>query len=277
MPSSPARYRRGATRRARAVASVPGTETMTSALSPRDRPATQATRWRQLRAELTRLANPAKAKFLAGYFKTGAGQYGAGDRFLGIVTPELRRLAKEHAGLSAAYCTRLLRSAHNEKRMLALMILTAQYEAADGAGRRRIYALYLANRRRINNWNLVDASAPYIVGMHVLERSRVPLYALARSPSLWDRRIAVLASFALIRRGEFSDALRLIGTLLNDEEDLLHKACGWMLREIGKRDAGVLERFLRRHHDRMPRTMLRYAIERFTAARRRAYLAGRIA
>ena len=220
-------------------------------------------------------ADPVKAALLAGYFKTGTGQYGEGDRFLGITVPSLREVARQYRALSLAQCRKLLASRFNEERALALMILVDQYRRGDAATRAAIHRLYLKDRGRVNNWNLVDGSAPTLLGLHLRERPRTILDRLAASASLWDRRIAVLASFAFIRDGDYSTTLRLVAGLLEDPQDLLHKACGWALREVGKRDRAVLERFLRRHQARMPRTMLRYAIERLPVAQRRAWLGGR--
>jgi 3-methyladenine DNA glycosylase AlkD len=223
---------------------------------------------------LLKLANPARAAFLAGFFKTGKGQYAEGDRFLGIMVPAIRRVSRQFRQLGLPQIERLLRSAYNEERLLALFILDDAYRTGDAPTRQAVCQCYLRNRSRVNNWNLVDASAPYILGAHLLRRKRTVLYRLARSPNLWDRRIAVLATFAFIREGDFTDTLALTRRLLDDKHDLMHKACGWMLREIGKRDRAKLEDFLRQHHRVMPRTMLRYAIERFTPARRKAYLSG---
>ena len=229
---------------------------------------------RQALAALLPQADPERAQLLAGFFKTGKGQYAEGDRFLGIMVPAIRRLAGEFRQLTLKDCERLLLSPFNEARLLALVLLVAHFEHGDARTQDEIYWLYLKNRGRINNWNLVDASAPYIVGMHLLGRSRAELAALAQSRSLWDRRIAVVATLAFIRKGDFADTLKLTAQLLDDDQDLMHKACGWMLREVGKRDQPVLEKFLRRHHHRMPRTMLRYAIERFPEPRRQDYLTG---
>ncbi len=237
-------------------------------------PGQAAVNHRQALAALQAQADPERAQLLAGFFKTGKGQYAEGDRFLGIMVPALRRLAGEFRQLPLQHCERLLHSPFNEARLLALVLLVAHFEQGDARAQDEIYWLYLKNRSRINNWNLVDASAPYIVGTHLLGRSRAELAALAQSRSLWDRRIAVVATLAFIREGDFADTLKLTAQLLDDDQDLMHKACGWMLREVGKRDQPVLEKFLRRHHPRMPRTMLRYAIERFPEQRRQAYLSG---
>ncbi|MGB7769118.1 MAG: DNA alkylation repair protein [Verrucomicrobiia bacterium] len=231
---------------------------------------------RQAHAALLALANPNKAEFLAGFFKTGKGQYAQGDRFLGIMVPAIRQLSRQFRQLDLTDCERLLQSAYNDERLLALMILVEQYRKGDVAVKNKVYQIYLNNRHRVNNWNLVDGSAPYIVGAHLLNQNRSLLYELAKSRSLWDRRIAVLATFSFIRADDFVDTLKLAEQLLGDEHDLIHKACGWMLREVGKRNQSVLECFLRQHHDAMPRTMLRYAIERFPPAKRTGYLTGKI-
>ncbi len=217
-------------------------------------------------------ADPDRAKASRWFFKTGPGQYGEGDRFLGITLPVLRRLTREYEGLTAPSIVRLLKSPWHEERLLALLILVRQYARADAATRDALYQCYVSNRGRINNWDLVDCSAPQIVGAHLQQRGRRFLRELARSPSLWDRRIAILATFHFIKAGEFDDSLAIARMLLADRQDLIHKAVGWMLREIGKRDRQVLERFLQAHGKRMPRTALRYAIERFPEPLRRRYL-----
>lgn len=229
-----------------------------------------------LRADLRRRADPRRATILAGFFKTGPGQYGEGDRFLGITVPQLRALVREYRELPLADIDRLLHSAFHEERLLALLLWVERCRRGDHAERARIYAKYLKSTRYINNWDLVDLSAEHIVGRHLVDRNRRPLYRLARSRKLWERRIAMLASFHYIKRGDFGDALAIARLLLADAHDLIHKAVGWMLREIGKRDRERLEGFLRRHYRRMPRTMLRYAIERLPPARRRQYLSGRV-
>lgn len=223
---------------------------------------------------LRALANPNQAKILQRFFKTGPGEYGEGDHFLGIKVPVVRQCVRTFRQLPLIECTRLLASPYNEERLLALLILVGQYQKGDEATRAAIYRLYLKHRSHVNNWNLVDSSAPHIVGVHLLSRDRQPLDDLAASRSLWDRRIAVVATQALIRAREFRDTLRLAERLLTDPHDLMHKACGWMLREVGERDQSVLEEFLRQHQRTMPRTMLRYAIEKFSPARRQAYLQG---
>jgi len=222
---------------------------------------------------MLQLADPARAKSSQWFFKTGPGQYGEGDRFIGITVPVLRQLAREYESLSLGGVASLLKSSWHEERLLALLILVRQYARGDAAGRSDIYKCYIDNRSRINNWDLVDCSAPQIVGAHLQQGGRGFLRELARSRSLWDRRIAILATFHYIKANEFADALAIAEMLLADREDLIHKAVGWMLREIGKRDRRMLERFLRQHASRMPRTALRYSIERFPEDLRRRYLA----
>lgn len=231
---------------------------------------------RQCHTALLALANPNKAEFLAGFFKTAKGQYAEGDRFLGITVPVIRQLSRQYRKLGLSDCERLLQSAYTDERLLALLILAEQYRKGDVGIKNKVYQVYLKNRHRVNNWNLVDSSAPYIVGAHLLQQDRSLLYRLAQSRSLWERRIAVLATFAFIRAGDFADTLKLTEQLLGDKHDLMHKACGWMLREVGKRNQSVLEGFLRQHYAVMPRTMLRYAIERFSPAKRTGYLNGKI-
>jgi 3-methyladenine DNA glycosylase AlkD len=221
---------------------------------------------------LRALRNPAKARVLQWFFKTGPGEYGEGDRFLGVVVPQLRRLVPVFQDAGLATIEKLLRDPFHEKRLLALLLLVRQYERGDGARRAAIERFYLAHTDRINNWDLVDLSAPNIVGAHRLARNRAIFRRLARSRSLWERRIAVVATHALIRAGEFGDTLAVVDILMGNSEDLIHKACGWMLREVGKRDRRALERYLEPRCRRMPRTMLRYAIERFPERMRRRYM-----
>ncbi len=230
-----------------------------------------------LRARLKEFASPADAKFLRRYFKTGPGEYGAGDRFVGIRVPVLRRLAREFRGLPRRDVVALLQSPVHEERLLALIIMVNACRRGDDAARAEIYALYLAQLDRVNNWDLVDSSAPWIVGPHLLNRSRKILFRLARSKNLWHRRVAVLATFYFIRQGDFADALRLAELLRDDGHDLMHKAVGWMLREIGKRDLPALKKYLQSHAALMPRTMLRYAIEKMPERERQRYLKMRAA
>jgi 3-methyladenine DNA glycosylase AlkD len=205
------------------------------------------------------------------FFKTGPGEYGEGDVFLGIRVPELRKLVTQYKDASLSTILKLLRSPFHEARLLAVMLLVRTYTKGDEAVKERVYRLYLQNTRFINNWDLVDSSAPYIVGDYLFTRSRKPLYELARSSDLWERRIAIIATQNFIRRGDFTDALKIAKLLLEDQEDLIHKAVGWMLREIGDRHLPSEEEFLKQHHKTMPRTMLRYAIEKFPKAKRERY------
>jgi 3-methyladenine DNA glycosylase AlkD len=224
------------------------------------------------RRRLREFADRDRAVFVQGFFKTGPGQYGEGDRFLGIRVPDLRKVAREFRWLPLADLRALLRSEWHEDRLLALVILVDQFERGDAKTRNAIYRLYLASTANINNWDLVDASAPQIVGGHLAKRSRKPLYRLVKSKSVWERRISLLATYHFIRMGEFNDTFALTESLLGDEHDLIHKAGGWMLREVGKRDRAALESFLRKHAAKMPRTLLRYAIERFPPSTRRRFM-----
>ena len=227
-----------------------------------------------VQAELRTLANPQQAAVLARFFKTAPGEYGEGDVFLGIKVPVQRKVATEFKDLPLTEIVCLLHSKIHEERLTALLILVMQFAKADKRGQHEIYKCYLANTACINNWDLVDLSAPQIVGVYIEDKSRQPLYRLAKSKSLWERRISILATFTFIRRGDFSDTFKIAGLLLSDEEDLIHKAVGWMLREVGKRDQQAEEAFLQKHCRTMPRTMLRYAIERFPERKRRSYLDG---
>jgi 3-methyladenine DNA glycosylase AlkD len=229
---------------------------------------------REIQDRLRGLGSPEAGAHAARYFKTGPGQYGAGDIFLGIRVPVLHRLAREFRVLPFDELRGLLQSAIHEDRLLALLILVRRVVKGDEATRRAVYELYLANTRHVNNWDLVDASAREIVGGYLADKDRAPLYRLAASPNLWERRISIVATHYFIRSDEFADALRIAERLLADREDLLHKAVGWMLREVGKKHPPTLEAFLRRHGRAMPRTALRYAIERFPDDLRRAYLDG---
>lgn len=206
------------------------------------------------------------------FFKTGPGEYGEGDRFRGISVPPLRALAREFAQLPLTETWKLLASPLHEDRLLALLLLNGSFAKGDGKLRAKIHARYLKSTRYINNWDLVDSSAEHIVGAWLFDRSRRPLQQLARSPSLWERRIAIVATFHFIRRDDFDDTLKIASLLLHDDQDLIHKATGWMLREVGKRDRKRLTQFLGQHATRMPRTMLRYAIEHFPPRMRAKYM-----
>jgi 3-methyladenine DNA glycosylase AlkD len=213
------------------------------------------------------------AVFLQRFFKTGPGEYGAGDVFLGIRAPQSRAIAKKYRDLPLSELKKLLLAKEHEARLVALIILTLQYPKADERQQESIFGFYLANSKYINNWDLVDVSAPHVVGAHLFGGNTSVLDELAESDLLWDRRIAIIATQYFIRKGEFSATLRIARKLLRDEHDLIHKAVGWMLREVGNRDRSVLVAFLDKHHRTMPRTMLRYAIEKFDASVRSSYLA----
>lgn len=231
---------------------------------------------REITAHLHSLADPVRAAHSQRYFKTGPGEYGAGDRFLGIRVPTVRDAVRRYRTASVDTAGNLLKSPYHEIRLFALLLLVERYGKGSEAECEAIYTLYFTLTRHINNWDLVDTSAPYIVGRHLLDKDRAILYPLARSQSLWERRIAIIATAWFIRQGQFHDTLRLAEMLLRDPEDLIHKAAGWMLREIGKRDKAAEVVFLKAHHREMPRTMLRYAIERFGEAERKRYLAGTV-
>ena len=226
-----------------------------------------------VRRDLRKVARADRAKSNKWFFKTDPGDYGEGDRFLGVTVPQLRAIAREYRDMPLKYVVKLLQSPWHEERLLALLIMVDQYARADKPTRQTIHQLYLRNTKSINNWDLVDSSAAQIVGAHLeQQRNRRMLRKLARSTSLWERRIAMIATYHYIRQRDFTDALTVAGLLRRDEHDLIHKAVGWMLREIGKRDRGAEERFLRKHARTMPRTMLRYAIEKFPQPLRRRYL-----
>lgn len=226
----------------------------------------------EVRASLREAAHTVHAERLSSYFKTGAGHYGEGDVFIGVRVPAQRQIANRFIDLPMRGCVSLLGSRVHEERLTALLILVAKFRRGDKKIQREIFDLYMLNRARVNNWDLVDTSAPQIVGSYLSERSRSPLYKLARSRSLWDRRIAIVATQAFIRETDLDDTFDIAEMLLGDSEDLIHKAVGWMLREAGDRDDAALRGFLDKHCTRMPRTMLRYAIEKFPEPERLRYL-----
>lgn len=231
---------------------------------------------RTLTRSLKELADPTLAQHHQRFFKTGPGEYAEGDRFLGIKVPVIRRQIRIFRDMPLDEIQCCLRSPQHEIRMASLLIMVEQYRRADTSLQNRLYKLYCSHTDYINNWDLVDVTAPHIVGAHLLERPRDRLYQFARSRSLWKRRIAIIATHAFIRQHDFQDTLNLCELLLKDQHDLMHKATGWMLREIGKRNQQVEEDFLQQHYLHMPRTMLRYAIEKFPAVRRQQYLQGRL-
>lgn len=225
-----------------------------------------------LRRKLRSQADPKTAKISARFFKTGAGEYGEGDAFLGIKVPQVRAIIQEFRGLPLQDIQKLLDSPWHEERLAALLLLVHVYERSDEKKKMEIFQFYLHHADRINNWDLVDLSAPNIVGNFLLHRSRKPLDALAKSKSLWKRRTAIVSTYAFIRNNEFDDALRICERLMRDKHDLIHKSCGWMLREVYKRSPKTLESFLKKHALSMPRTMLRYSIERMSEKDRRTWL-----
>lgn len=227
-----------------------------------------------LQKEFRAQADPEKARVFLRFFKTGPGQYGEGDRFAGVIVPKLRVLARRHYGsLSLAEAGKLITSGVHEERLLALLILVLKFQKGTEKERADVYRLYCRSTRWINNWDLVDTSAAYIVGPYLEGRSRAQLHRWSKSKDLWERRIAVLSTFFYIKQSRFEDFMKIAERLLKDEEDLIHKAVGWMLREVGKRDRLAEMKFLDRHSKRMPRTMLRYALEHFPERMKRAYMA----
>jgi len=223
--------------------------------------------------QLKKLGNSSRAEFSLRYFKTGKGQYGEGDRFLGLNSAQQHAVVKANRDLKLGELKKLLDSPIHEARAVALLILVYQFQKRRDK-RKDIFDFYISNRTRINNWDLVDCSASQIVGAHLADKNRNLLYRLARSKSLWDRRIAIISTHHFIKRGDMNDTFRIAELLLADKEDLMHKAVGWMLRETGKKDADRLQLFLKTHYSRLPRTALRYAIERFPEDLRRIFLKG---
>lgn len=233
-------------------------------------------RLQDIKIRLRGLGRPEKAAILQGFFKTGPGQYGEGDLFLGITVPVLRKTIRDCGETSLPEALELLRSSYHEERLFSLLLLIERYNRGDKAFRKTIFTSYLNHIRYVNNWDLVDLSAPNIAGDYLLDKKRDRLYRLAESRDLWKKRVAIVATLRFIREGDFSDTLEISRILLEDDHDLIHKAVGWMLREVGKRDPLCEEKFLKTHYRVMPRTMLRYAIERFPESKRRAYLNGSV-
>lgn len=232
-------------------------------------PPTAAIIRRQLRA----VADPLRVPILQRFFRTGKGEYAEGDRFIGVTVPQIRAICRECRGTSLSESGRLLQSAVHEDRLTALLLLVDAFTRGDDERKREIYDFYLASTHRVNNWDLVDSSAPQIVGAWLRDRSKAPLTRLARSAMLWERRIAIVATQDFIRQRQLDETFRIADLLIEDRHDLIHKATGWMLREAGKRDEAALRSYLDDRHARMPRTMLRYAIERLPERERLAYLA----
>ena len=229
-----------------------------------------------IQKRLKDLGNRKHAAVSQRFFKTGPGQYGEGDVFIGVRVPVLRKLAKEYSDLTVGEIVILLQSHIHEERLLALLLLVGSFLKGYEAARKSIYEIYLSNTGYVNNWDLVDSSAEHIVGAYLMNRSKAVLYRLAESENLWERRISIMSTFHFIKRHQFTETLKISKILLFDQQDLIHKATGWMLREIGKRHLQTEETFLKAHYQKMPRTMLRYAIEKFPEQKRQRYLKGRI-
>ena len=229
-----------------------------------------------IRKELRKYSSKKQAKILQRFFKTDPGEYGKWDIFIGVKVPNTRKIAKKHQSLPLKETLKLLKSPIHEERLLALIILVLKYPKGSEASKKAIYKAYLKHTKYINNWDLVDLTAPNIVGCYLANKSKKPLYKLAKSRLLWDRRISILSTFYFIRNNQPKDTLKIAKILLSNKEDLMHKAVGWMLREVGKRSENTEKTFLKRHYKIMPRTMLRYAIERFPESIRQAYLKGKV-
>lgn len=226
----------------------------------------------ELIKKLQEARNPQQAVILQRFFKTGVGEYGEGDKFLGIKVPIQKEIAKKYSGLNIAGIQKLLDSKIHEYRLVGLLILVNKFKHSDENGKGDIFNFYLKNTKNINNWDLVDLTSHKIVGEFLKDKKRDKLYELAESKDLWEKRISIISCFVYIKDHDFKDALRISEILLNDKHDLIHKAVGWMLREIGKKDQQVLEDFLKKHYKNMPRTMLRYSIEKFSEEKRKFYL-----
>ena len=231
---------------------------------------------KELELDLKKYSDEGRGKLLQGFFKTGKGEYGEGDIFLGLTMGQNRELAGKYSELKFEEIQELLDTKIHEKRMIALVILVNKFKKSNEEERKEIFDFYLKNTNNINNWDLVDVTCHKIVGAYLLDKDRTILYNLAKSEMLWEKRISVISTFAFIDNNDFKDALKIAEILLKDSHDLIHKAVGWMLREIGKKNQDVEEGFLKKHYQIMPRTMLRYAIERFEENLRLGYLRGKI-
>jgi len=224
--------------------------------------------------DLNKLKNKEKEKIFLNFFKTGKGEYGEGDKFLGISVPEQRKVAKKYyKDISLVEIQKLLNSKIHEHRFTALEILVMQYEIADSKNKEKIVKFYLKNTKNVNNWDLVDTSAPYILGNYLLDKGRSVLYKLAKSKDLWQKRISIISTYSFIKENDFKDTLKISEILLFDKHDLIQKAVGWMLREAGKKEEKVLISFLDKYYKKMPRTMLRYSIERLDLKQKKFYMA----
>lgn len=230
----------------------------------------------ELRKELKKAADKEQARNLQRFFKTGKGEYGEGDKFYGIKVPVQRSIAKNYTGIAPGDILVLLGSSIHEERLISLLILVDQYTRGDDKTREDIFRFYLENTKNINNWDLVDLSAPKIIGAHLLNREKTILFKLAKSTNIWEKRIAIISTIYFIRYMHFDTTFQIAEILLNDKHDLIHKGVGWMLREVGNKDPGQEELFLKKYYRQMPRTMLRYAIEKFPEKKRKDYLQGKI-
>ena len=229
------------------------------------------------RDEIQALANKEIAKHSLRFFKTAKGEYGHGDIFLGVRTPQIRLIAKKHIGISTTEMKTLIKSKYHEERLLGLIILVNKYsKAKDEKSKNQLYKIYVSSFKYVNNWDLVDVTCPHIIGKHLMDNNRSILYSWAKSDDLWTKRIAIVSTHWFIRKNDLQDTFKIAEMLLNDEHDLIHKAVGWMLREAGKRDLEKEEIFLKKHYKNMPRTMLRYSIEKFPEPKRQKYLKGKI-
>lgn len=229
-----------------------------------------------IKKELQELADPKKALVLQGFFRTGKGEYGEGDVFIGVTVPNTRKVAKKHSHIQFREVRPLLESRIHEERLAGLLILVEKFKKATGEQRKEIVDFYMQNLSGVNNWDLVDLSVDKILGEYLFDKDKKVLSEYARSDSLWKKRIAIVSTYAFIKKNRFEQTLKISGLLVNDKHDLIHKAVGWMLREVGKRNLSVEEKFLKKHYKKMPRTMLRYAIEKLPERERKAYLEGKI-
>ena len=229
------------------------------------------------REEIRALANKEIAQHSLRFFKTDKGEYGHGDLFLGVRAPKIRSIAKKHIDISISDMQTLIRSKYHEERFLGLIILVNKYaKTKDKKNRNQLYKIYVYSFKYINNWNLVDVTCPHVTGKHLIDKDRTILYKWAKSEDLWTKRIAMVSTFSFIRKNDLEDTFKIAEILLHDEHDLIHKAVGWMLREAGKRDIKKEETFLKKYYKTMPRTMLRYSIEKFPETKRQKYLKGTI-
>ena len=227
---------------------------------------------KKLKKDLRSFVDREKAEVYPKFFKTGPGEYGEGDKFIGVTVPNCRSVAKKYTTISQSEIKDLLKSKIHEERLVALLILVSKFQKANNAGKKSMYNFYLANTRYINNWDLVDLSSTKIVGEYLQNKSKSVLTNLAKSKNIWERRIAIVSTYSFIKKGNIDTTLKISSQLLRDKHDLIHKAVGWMLREVGKKDEIELEKFLRTNYNNIPRTTLRYAIERFAEKKRRKFL-----